>query len=72
VIEVMLDCTLFLFSGVFAGRSGIVHQQFLIPLVLQISSFKRVLGVIPQLTQGGTKTPSELYVELDCTNALFV
>ncbi len=57
MIEVMLNCTLFLLSGVFTGCTGIAYLQVLIPLVLPIPAYEGVLGGIPQLAQGGAKTP---------------
>ena len=73
MIEVMLNCPLLLLSGVIAGCMGIMHLQILLPLVLLVPSFKEVLGGgIPHLAQGSTEAPSKLYVELDCTHALFI
>lgn len=54
VIEVMLDCTLFTFNGVFARRLEILDSLVLLQLVLSVTSIKEAPSVIFELAQVGT------------------
>ena len=68
----MLNGYLHLFGRVFLHWTCFVNLQIAILLVLPIPSFKRVLCRVAQLANDRCKALSELDVELDGPNSIFV
>jgi hypothetical protein len=70
--EVMLDRRLFLFVRILLPRAHRGSGQILALFEFPMPALERILCRITQLPKDGSNAFPELYIEFDCSNAVFV